>query len=218
MCGGWDPGAPSKCVSAYVWGPAWDPSDPSKCVSAYVWGGWDPSDPSKCVSAYVWGAGTQVFPVSVCGGGWDPSDPSKCVWGAGTQVIPVSVWGGAGTQRCSGGRATQEYTRRVDVYIVRIELFKRCPCMPTYIVMAYSHYILEEFAINFYECMNFIMSSFCPQVLNGSTIRIEAFDADQPNTQNSRVLYSLRGVSAPLFNIDFNTGIVTVAPGNTRHH
>ncbi len=66
--------------------------------------------------------------------------------------------------------------------------------------------------------MNAVMSSFCPQILNGSTIRIEAFDADQPNTQNSRVLYSLRGVSAPLFNIDFNTGIVTVAPGNARHH
>ena len=79
-------------------------------------GGWDLGAPSKCVSAYVWGAGTQVLPVSacvcICVGGWDPGAPS--------------VWGGG---------ATQEYTRCLDVYIFRIELFKRCPSLHTYIVM-----------------------------------------------------------------------------------
>ena len=45
------------------------------------------------------------------------------------------------------------------------------------------------------------------------TIRIEAQDADEPNTQNSRVLYSLEGPDSDLFNIDFDTGIVTVARG-----
>lgn len=46
-----------------------------------------------------------------------------------------------------------------------------------------------------------------------STIRIEAFDSDEANTQNSRVLYSLEGPNADLFDINFNTGIVTVSRG-----
>jgi len=49
-----------------------------------------------------------------------------------------------------------------------------------------------------------------PEV-NGTTTRIEAVDPDQPNTQNSRVLYRLEGPNSDRFNIDFNTGIVTVA-------
>ena len=50
-------------------------------------------------------------------------------------------------------------------------------------------------------------------VLNGSTIRIQAIDNDQPNTLNSRVVYRLEGSNAPRFNIDFASGIVTVARG-----
>ncbi len=49
--------------------------------------------------------------------------------------------------------------------------------------------------------------------MNGVPIRIEARDDDEPNTQNSRVLYSLQGENSDLFNIDFDTGIVTVARG-----
>ena len=51
------------------------------------------------------------------------------------------------------------------------------------------------------------------QEINGTTARIEAQDGDEPNTQNSRVLYNLQGADADLFSIDFDTGIVTVARG-----
>ena len=54
---------------------------------------------------------------------------------------------------------------------------------------------------------------YASQEINGTTTRIEAVDPDQPNTQNSRVLYRLEGTNSDLFNIDFNTGIVTVARG-----
>lgn len=46
-----------------------------------------------------------------------------------------------------------------------------------------------------------------------TTIRIEAIDSDEPNTQNSRVLYRLAGDNADLFAINFDTGIITVARG-----
>lgn len=46
-----------------------------------------------------------------------------------------------------------------------------------------------------------------------STIRLEAFDSDEANTQNSRILYRLDGPNADLFNINFDSGIVTVARG-----
>ncbi len=49
--------------------------------------------------------------------------------------------------------------------------------------------------------------------MTGVPMRIEAVDADEANTQNSRVLYSLQGVNSDLFDIDFDTGIVTVARG-----
>ena len=47
-----------------------------------------------------------------------------------------------------------------------------------------------------------------------TTIRIEAIDADEPNTQNSRVLYSHVGPNCDLFAINFDTAILTVARGN----
>lgn len=46
-----------------------------------------------------------------------------------------------------------------------------------------------------------------------TTIRIEAIDSDEPNTQNSRVLYRLAGENSDLFSINFDTGIITVARG-----
>jgi len=46
-----------------------------------------------------------------------------------------------------------------------------------------------------------------------STIAIRAVDRDEPNTVNSRVLYSLTGPHASRFNIDSNSGAVTVARG-----
>lgn len=46
-----------------------------------------------------------------------------------------------------------------------------------------------------------------------TTIRIEAIDSDEPNSQNSRVLYRLAGENADLFSINFDTGIITVARG-----
>ena len=49
-----------------------------------------------------------------------------------------------------------------------------------------------------------------------TTTRIEAIDADEPNTQNSRVLYRLAGENADLFSINFDTGIITVSRGNQR--
>ena len=51
------------------------------------------------------------------------------------------------------------------------------------------------------------------QILNMTTIRIEAVDADAPNTQNSRVLYSHVGPNSDLFVIDFDTAILSVARG-----
>lgn len=51
------------------------------------------------------------------------------------------------------------------------------------------------------------------QEINMTTIRIEAIDADEPNTQNSRVLYRLAGENSDLFAINFDTGIITVARG-----
>ena len=49
--------------------------------------------------------------------------------------------------------------------------------------------------------------------MNGTSIPIQAIDADQPNTPNSMVSYSLAGPNAIFFNIDSSTGIVTVARG-----
>ena len=55
---------------------------------------------------------------------------------------------------------------------------------------------------------------FCGiQEVNMTTIRIEAIDSDEPNTQNSRVLYRLAGENSDLFSINFDTGIITVARG-----
>ena len=54
--------------------------------------------------------------------------------------------------------------------------------------------------------------------LNGSTIPIQAVDADQPDTLNSLVSYTLSGPNAVLFNIDFSSGIVTVARGECFPH
>lgn len=51
-----------------------------------------------------------------------------------------------------------------------------------------------------------------------TTIRIEAIDLDEPNTQNSRVLYRLAGENSDLFTINFDTGIITVARGNVADH
>ena len=51
-----------------------------------------------------------------------------------------------------------------------------------------------------------------------TTIRIEALDADEPNTQNSRVLYRLAGENSDLFAINFDTGIITVARGRATHY
>ena len=51
------------------------------------------------------------------------------------------------------------------------------------------------------------------QEVNMTTIRIEAIDSDEPNTQNSRVLYRLAGENSDLFSINFDTGIITVARG-----
>ncbi len=49
--------------------------------------------------------------------------------------------------------------------------------------------------------------------VNGTRVPIQAIDDDQQNTLNSMVTYSLEGSSAIFFNIDFSSGIVTVARG-----
>lgn len=49
--------------------------------------------------------------------------------------------------------------------------------------------------------------------VNGSSVRIQAVDNDEQNTLNSLVVYTLGGTNAIFFNIDFSSGIVTVARG-----
>ena len=49
--------------------------------------------------------------------------------------------------------------------------------------------------------------------VNGTRVRIQAIDNDQQNTLNSQVFYRLEGPNAIFFNIDFSSGIVTVARG-----
>ena len=50
-------------------------------------------------------------------------------------------------------------------------------------------------------------------VRGNSTIAIQAVDRDEQNTVNSRVTYSLAGPQASRFNIDENSGALTVARG-----
>lgn len=49
--------------------------------------------------------------------------------------------------------------------------------------------------------------------LNGSSILIQAIDADEPNTDNSRVIYTLTGDDAASFSIVASSGTVAVARG-----
>jgi hypothetical protein len=49
--------------------------------------------------------------------------------------------------------------------------------------------------------------------LNGTSVRIQAQDADERNSLNSVVQYSLAGLNAGRFNIEASTGRVTVARG-----
>lgn len=49
--------------------------------------------------------------------------------------------------------------------------------------------------------------------VNGSSVPIQAIDADEPNTPNSLVIYTLEGQDAASFSIDSSSGIVTVARG-----
>lgn len=49
--------------------------------------------------------------------------------------------------------------------------------------------------------------------VNGTRVPIQALDRDEPNTANSQVMYRLAGPNAINFNIDFSSGVVTVARG-----
>ena len=53
--------------------------------------------------------------------------------------------------------------------------------------------------------------------VDGASVRIQAIDADEPNTLNSLVLYRLEGEDVDSFSIDSVTGIVTVARGIFYH-
>ena len=53
--------------------------------------------------------------------------------------------------------------------------------------------------------------------VNGSSVAIQAVDADEPNTPNSLVIYTLDGQDSSSFSIDSATGIVTVARGTALY-
>ena len=87
--------------------------------------------------------------------------------------------------------------------IVRVTLIDVNDEEPTFQLSGYTAYIDE----------NSLEGTPVLPSLNGTIIQIQAIDRDEPNTINSSVFYRLEGSNAALFNIDVNSGIVTVARG-----
>lgn len=87
---------------------------------------------------------------------------------------------------------------------VRISLLDINDEAPMFNQMSYTAYVRE----------NSIEGTPVLPVVGNSTVAIQAVDLDQPNTINSRVVYSLGGPGASRFNIDSTSGDITVARGD----